>query len=124
MHWALSLLLLTEMEGARILLTGDLPISSEPMELPDIELLKVAHHGGKKSTSTRFLEATSPALSLISVGARNSFGHPAERVLNDLKAAGSSVFRTDRCGCITVFLKPHSLRVQPFLREPEAEIGF
>ena len=121
---ARSLLLLTEMEGARILLTGDLPISSEPMELPDIELLKVAHHGGKKSTSTRFLEATSPALSLISVGARNSFGHPAERVLNDLKAAGSSVFRTDRCGCITVFLKPHSLRVQPFLREPGAEIGF
>ena len=121
---ARSLLLLTEMEGARILLTGDLPSSADPSEIPDAELLKVAHHGSKKSTDMRFLEQASPVLSLISVGAGNSFGHPSDRVLSDLETIGSAVFRTDECGCITVYPGPCRLRVQPFLKKKDTVIEY
>ena len=110
-----SLLLLTQAEGVRILLTGDLPISSEPDGIPDIDLLKVAHHGSKKSTSPRFLAESTPVLSLISVGAGNSYGHPTERVLSDLRRAGSQILRTDECGCVTVYLSPRRMRAHPYL---------
>ena len=54
------------------------------------------------STSTPFLQATQPAMAVVSAGADNPFGHPAPAALERLAAAGVEVWRTDRDGEVTV----------------------
>lgn len=110
-----SLLLDVSMRDVRLLLTGDLPASSEPEAPPDCDILKVAHHGSKYATSDAFLAKARPELALISAGAHNSYGHPTQRVLDSLDAAGAMVYRTDTAGCITVWLRDGAWRVRTFL---------
>jgi competence protein ComEC len=84
------------------LFPGD--ISSEiesQLELSDIEVLKVPHHGSKYSTSEEFLEKTDPELAVISVG-KNSFGHPTTEVLQRLKARAIEFLRTDQAGEVEI----------------------
>ena len=110
-----SLVLLCEVNGTRLLMTGDLPSASEPEGMPDTDVLKVAHHGSRHSTSYGFLAETTPEIAIISVGEGNSYGHPAERVLRDLSAFGADVYRTDRTGCVTVWLDGRERRVSTWL---------
>ncbi|MFH0942896.1 MAG: ComEC/Rec2 family competence protein [Candidatus Beckwithbacteria bacterium] len=83
---------ITEAEEAELRLLGRL----EP-----VEVLKVAHHGSKYSSSEAFLKEVRPRLAVISVG-KNSFGHPTEEVLERLKQAWVKVLRTDQQGLIQV----------------------
>lgn len=86
--------------ATQILLTGDLP--SEEAVLPDIrpaDILKVAHHGSKYSTSAAFLDLVHPQEAVISVG-KNSYGHPSPDVLERLMERGIAVRRTDTQGDI------------------------
>ncbi len=84
------------------LLPGDISSQVENLlELEKIEVLKVAHHGSKYSTSLDFLSQTLPQLAVISVG-KNSFGHPTEEVLSRLNSLGVKVLRTDLLGEIQV----------------------
>lgn len=64
------------------------------------DLLKIGHHGSGSSTSEAFLAAVQPRFAVISVG-ENTYGHPADAVLDRLSAAGCEVFRTDVNGKIT-----------------------
>ena len=66
------------------------------------ELLKVAHHGSDTSTDSLMLARLAPQLSVVSVGRRNRYGHPSARVLGRLRAAGTSILRTDLDGTVTV----------------------
>lgn len=109
-----SLVLLTEAAGTRLLLTGDLPAECEREDMPDCDVLKVAHHGSKNATSMAFLERTTPVLALISVGAGNRYGHPTQRVLADLSQIGARVLRTDESGCITLWLMNGKRLVETF----------
>lgn len=68
----------------------------------DVTLLKVGHHGSITSTSEAFLQATSPEYALITVGARNRYGHPDPVVLARLRGAGADIHRTDLHGTVTV----------------------
>lgn len=111
-----SLLLHARMEDVALLLTGDLPIGHEPEELPDCDVLKIAHHGSKYATSDRFLSMTTPEIAIISVGANNSYGHPAQRVLDSLVRTGSCILRTDETGCITLRLRRGEIRTEVFLK--------
>ena len=113
-----SLLLYASVEGVRLLLTGDLPIDSEPGTLPDCDVLKVAHHGSRYATSRDMLLQTMPQVALISVGAGNSYGHPTERVLEDLASVGARTYRTDESGCVTLWLQNGSWRAQTYLSVP------
>jgi competence protein ComEC len=63
-------------------------------------VLKVAHHGSRFSTTTEFLGAVRPTAAAISVGARNTYGHPDPGVLARLAEAGVEVYRTDRDGAV------------------------
>jgi beta-lactamase superfamily II metal-dependent hydrolase len=65
------------------------------------DVLKVGHHGSATSTSPKFLEAVRPEFAVISVGAKNKFGHPAPETLERLGNIGAKVFRTDLNGSVT-----------------------
>ncbi len=72
------------------LLTGDIEAEAEELLLnQDITLrstvLKVPHHGSSSSTTTEFLSDVAPIVAVVSVGADNRFGHPAEKVVDRLE---------------------------------------
>lgn len=90
-----------------VLITGDADAFVEKMmvkyyPIPDAELLIVGHHGARGSSCEEFLRAVSPELAVISVGAGNSYGHPAAETLARLEALGAEVRRTDLEGAVTV----------------------
>lgn len=90
-----------------ILMTGDLSEQAEyrllaTHELPHAAVLVAGHHGAAASTSEALLRAVSPEAVLISVGADNRFGHPADETLRRIEKAGAAVFRTDLSGTITI----------------------
>jgi competence protein ComEC len=61
-------------------------------------VLKVAHHGSKYSTSDIFLAAVEPQIAVISDGKNNSYGFPTADVLQRLQEFGIKIFRTDQDG--------------------------
>jgi competence protein ComEC len=82
------------------LLTGDITEREEKQiikqnEFNSIEVLKVAHHGSKYSSSREFLEAVKPSIAVISVG-KNPWGHPTKEVLDRLDSVNSQILRTDQ----------------------------
>ncbi|WP_246218184.1 DNA internalization-related competence protein ComEC/Rec2 [Litoribacterium kuwaitense] len=64
------------------------------------DVLKIAHHGSRTSSSASFLEAVSPQWAVISAGRNNRFNHPHEEVLERLRHLGISVWRTDLHGTL------------------------
>lgn len=87
------------------LFTGDAGFESEEEMLEKgydlrTDLLKVAHHGSKYSTSMKFLEAVQPKIAVISVGEDNDYGHPAPETIQRLRQAGAEIYRTDESGTI------------------------
>ncbi len=89
------------------LLTGDAPKSVEYQLMAkqanlDSDILKVAHHGSKTSTSDYFLNAISPEIAVIQVGKDNKFGHPHQEVLDVLNQQNVKILRTDLDGDIKI----------------------
>lgn len=86
------------------LFVGDLEGDGEEAlnHLIQYDILKVAHHGSKNSTSVDFLQKTQPKLSVISCGKKNRYGHPHQELLERLDTAGSKIVITSNCGAITV----------------------
>lgn len=87
------------------LLTGDTEISDEKAIFnsnADLSatVLKVAHHGSRNATSDRFLDAVKPSYCVLSLGAKNSYGHPHPELLERIKNRGITTYRTDRNGDI------------------------
>jgi beta-lactamase superfamily II metal-dependent hydrolase len=66
------------------------------------KILKIAHHGSKYATSEEFVKRVKPEAAIISDGAWNRYGHPAQVVLDHLRAANVKVSRTDLQGEITI----------------------
>ena len=66
----------------------------------EADVLKVGHHGSRSSSSQKFLKAVDPAYAVISCGEDNSYGHPHAETLNNLRAMGVDVFRSDEQGAI------------------------
>jgi len=96
-----------EYRRVRVLLAGDAEPETERWLLAqgaDVRatVLKVAHHGGRYSTTAAFLRAVAPEAAVISVGAVNEYGHPAPITLQRLARAGARVYRTDVDGRITL----------------------
>lgn len=90
-----------------VLLTGDATSDSEASMLAtglglDSDVLKVGHHGSSTSTSTAFLAAVTPEDAVISVGAGNTYGHPAQDTLDRLAAVGATAYRTDENGTVVL----------------------
>ncbi|MFF4058532.1 ComEC/Rec2 family competence protein [Streptomyces sp. NPDC001668] len=104
-----SVTMLVRSAGLRFLLLGDLepPAQQELLRSPagarlaGVDVLKVAHHGSAYQ-DPELIRRAAPRLALISVGADNSYGHPAPGTVAALRAGGAVVLRTDRDGALAV----------------------
>jgi competence protein ComEC len=79
--------------------------------LPRVDIYKVCHHGSKYQDPA-FTRALSPAIAMISVGAGNSYGHPATQTIAALVRLGARVVRTDTEGAIAISAQGHHFRIR------------
>lgn len=70
--------------------------------LPHADVLKVAHHGSRTSTTEEFLSVVAPSVALISAGWLNPYRHPHPTVVDRILSRRTAIFRTDRDGAITL----------------------
>lgn len=101
-----------------MLLTGDVEEKGEEILIQNLDkksydVLKVAHHGSKNSTSEAFLKLVHPKISLISAGKDNSYGHPHEETLERLHEIGSGVYQTMDYGAIMMETDGDSIDIFP-----------
>ncbi len=106
-----SVVMLFERDGRSALLTGDIGAPTEDeLRLSGaaarVDVLKVAHHGSRTSTSAGFVEALEPRVALVSCGRRNRFGHPAPSTLATLSRFCVPLLRTDERSDCLVELSP------------------
>ncbi len=105
-------------DDRRVLLMGDVEEDAE-RELQEVvrsvDVLKVAHHGSRSSTSLDLIQLIDPKVSVISVGKKNRFGHPHPQTLWTLR--DSQVFRTDRDGAVEVIFTQGTMVVNRSQRE-------
>jgi competence protein ComEC len=104
-----SVVLRIEYGAHRVLLTGDAERSEEAWlvqrytrEDLAADVLKLGHHGSRTSTSSAFLDAVSPRVTIASAGAGNRYGHPAPETLANLLERQVPVLRTDLEGSVVV----------------------
>ena len=77
----------------------------------DIDIYKVGHHGSRAAVDEEMLEALKPEVSIVSVGAYNRYGHPVPQTVNAIEQSGSKVYRTDKEGAITCFMRKEGIYV-------------
>ena len=77
----------------------------------DSEILKVAHHGSRYSTTDDFLELANTNISIISAGEGNPYHHPTEEVIDKLNFSNNKIFRTDIDGTIRIFTDGESIEI-------------
>ncbi len=112
-----SLVLAMGFPGFSALFTGDIGIDQELAldgagVLTPVEVLKVAHHGSKYSSSMVFDEKVRPKWAVVSVGAKNSYGHPAAEILKRFDILGSRILRTDQNGEVEFVADGKSYRLK------------
>ena len=105
----------TDLNGYKFMFMGDASVTTEKeildkYNLPDIDVLKVGHHGSRTSSSIEFIDEINPKYSIISVGKKNRYGHPNKEVLNTL--SNSKVYRTDLDGSIMFKIKNNKLKIE------------
>lgn len=79
-----------------------------------LEVLKVAHHGSKNSTSATFLEETKPVYGLISAGRDNRYGHPHSDTVKRLEGIGCRLYITPSDGAVTVWTDGSRMSISAF----------
>ena len=93
-----------------MLFTGDIEKKAEEeiletyknSKMLESDILKVAHHGSKTSTTNEFLNKVKPKIALIGVGKDNMFGHPSNTTIEKLENMGIKIYRTDLNGEISI----------------------
>jgi competence protein ComEC len=111
-----SLVLRVRVGAAAVLFTGDAERAAEDAMLArpatlGAAVLKVPHHGSRTSSAWPFVAAVAPTAAVASLGAENRFGHPAPEVTARYARAGVGLYRTDRCGAVTVTPTRDGLRI-------------
>ena len=105
----------TELNGYKFMFMGDASSITEKeilekYNLPDIDVLKVGHHGSKTSSNKEFINEINPRISIISVGKNNRYGHPNKEALDNLEK--SKIYRTDQDGSIMFKIKNKKLKIE------------
>ena len=102
-----SIVLKIDYKNACALFTGDVELEAQnqilaayPKDYLKCELYKIPHHGSGGALNMGFLEAVSPKYATISAGKNNSYGHPAQTVLDALGKIAALISRSDELGTI------------------------
>jgi competence protein ComEC len=116
-----SLVLRITFGARRFLLTGDIEKEAEARLVESksdlrADVLKVAHHGSKTSSTIEFLERVNPQHAVISVAKPSPFGHPHAEALARLQTTNARAWRTSECGAITISTDGADLRVETFVK--------
>jgi competence protein ComEC len=106
-----SVTVLLERGSFRALFTGDsetelLQALLETDQIPDVDLLKAAHHGSRNGVTPAWLARTKPEVVAISAGSGNRYGHPSPAALRYYCTAERRVLRTDLAGDIVIAVDP------------------
>lgn len=112
--------------ACRALLTGDLEGSGEEKVMAAAgrcQILKVAHHGSRNSTSEAFLNRIQPQISLISCAWPGRYGHPHQELLERLCTCQSHIYGTPVDGAVTVRLKGKRLLVRGYRSNMEFPVS-
>lgn len=104
-----SIVLLGKYKDFKFLFMGDASVKSEveilnTYELPNVDIIKIGHHGSRTSTSDLLLNEVSPKVALISAGRNNKFSHPHSEVIKKLDKYGILYFNTIDDGTVTLDL--------------------
>jgi len=113
-----SVVLKINFRDRSILLTGDIEKKAEGALLGQnlhADVVKVAHHGSRTSSTEAFASATNPRFAIISVGQESMFGHPHAEVVERWRSKGAEVLTTGKCGTITVTTDGTDLWLKKFI---------
>lgn len=110
-----SLHFLLELFERKFLFAGDAEKKGEQNFLQayphlKVDVLKISHHGSKTSTQDVLLEQLKPSYGVISCGVNNSYGHPAQEVIQRLQKAKVKILRTDYHGTISFIFTPQTFQ--------------
>ena len=104
-----------------MLLTGDVEGKGEE-ELTDLlkhkykncswEVLKVAHHGSKNSSSKEFLDVVKPRYAIISAGQKNRYGHPHQETIARLEEAECKIKSTQETGAVMIIIHKNEMYIK------------
>ena len=106
-------------KGIKIMVTGDL-LEEDELRMVNhykgsdrlkCDVLKVAHHGSKSSSSEAFLDAAEPSIAVIQVGRGNFYGHPHAQTLARLEERGIKTYRTDTDGAVGIEIRSKEIAV-------------
>ena len=117
-----SIVLKVQFGERSFLLTGDIEARAEQALIPfannlRADVVKVAHHGSKTSSSAEFIAAAQPSYAVISVGQTSIFGHPNPEVVKRWEVAGVQVLRTGNSGTITFVTNGKDLSLETFVTQ-------
>ncbi|HWN10259.1 MAG TPA: ComEC/Rec2 family competence protein [Pyrinomonadaceae bacterium] len=104
---------LVEMHGSLVNFAGQQPSGLVNLTA---DVVKVAHHGSKTSSTAAFISATQARLAIIPVGQTSMFGHPHPEVVRRWRESGAQVLTTGQQGTITVLTDGRELHVETFVR--------
>jgi competence protein ComEC len=104
----------------KFLLTGDIEKEAERELLQNPEFLqadvvKIAHHGSRTSSTREFIVAARAQIAVIPVGKDSPFGHPHKEVLERWSNSGAKILTTGERGTISISTDGKNLRVETFL---------
>ncbi len=100
------------------LFTGDIERKVEERLVSRVshaDVLKVAHHGSRTSSSQSFLSSVLPCFAVISVASPSPYGHPHREVVQRLENTGARILRTSECGAITFSTDGRDLTFETFV---------
>ena len=100
------------------LFTGDAEQEAEASMLaegivPDVEVLKVGHHGSRTASSMQFLQVAKPECAIYMAEQGNSYGHPHEETIINLCEVGAEIYGTDIHGTIIITTNGVTYNVLP-----------
>jgi competence protein ComEC len=115
-----SIVLRLQVGERALLLTGDIELAGEELLLQskqnlNADVVKVAHHGSRTSSTAPFIVATQSGFAVISVGQTSIFGHPNQEVVDRWKNSGAEVLTTGNSGTITVTTDGRDLKVTTYV---------
>ena len=110
-------------DAGTLLLTGDVEGEGEITLLEQlkkwgivqVDVLKVAHHGSRDTTSEELVEQINPRLSVISCGRKNIYGHPHPELTDRLEQAGSMILQTKEWGAVTIHFGEAGIIAETYL---------